>query len=361
MNKILSYVGFLSKDQALDFCKKVFMKMNLSEKDAKIVADHLVTASLRGVDSHGLARVLPYVRGLEQGFTNPRPKIRVLRETASVALIDGDKALGQIAGFKATNLAIKKAMDTGVGVISVKNIGHVGMLAYYGLRISEKNLIGVIFTSGPPRVAPWGGRKRLLGTNPICFSFPSENGKPIVLDISTSVVASFKVMLMAKRGEKVPKGWILDKDGNPTDDPKDYVDGGALMPLGGHKGYGLAVAVEILASILSGAPHTIHIESRPGIGQGGLFVEAIQIESFRPYREYIKDLREFTSLIKSCPLANGFNEILLPGELEERIYEKRIREGIPIDESIWADLKAVSEKLGIDLPRLSHKNTFDKT
>jgi LDH2 family malate/lactate/ureidoglycolate dehydrogenase len=350
----MEYIGFILKDDAFNFCKNVFMKMGLSEENAKIVSDHLVIASLRGVDSHGLTRILPYVIGLEKGIVNPNPKIKILKEKESIVLMDGDNALGQIPAFKAMNIVIEKAIKTGIGIASLKNIGHVGMLAYYGLKISEKNLIGMICTSGPSRVVPWGGKKRLLGTNPICFSFPFKNGKAIILDIATSIVASFKIKLMAERGEKVPLGMILDKNGNPTTNPKDYINGGALMPFGEYKGYGLAIAVEILSSLLSGAPHTIHIADSPA-AQGGLFIEAININAFRPYEEYIKDLEEIVNLIKSCPLLNGFNEILLPGELEERIYEKRIKEGIPIHESTWKEFKIVSEKLKIDLPKIIMK------
>lgn len=348
----MEYIGFISKNDAFDFCKNVFMKMNFSKENAEIISDHLVTASLRGVDSHGLTRILPYVIGLEKGIVNPNPKIKILKEKGSIVLIDGNNALGQIPAIKATNIAIEKAMKTGVGIASVKNIGHVGMLAYYGLKISERKFSGIICTSGPSRVVPWGGRKRLLGTNPICFSFPFKNGKNIILDIATSITASFKIKLMAQRGESVPIGLILDKNGNPTTNPKDFIKGGALMPFGEYKGYGLAIAVEILSSLLSSAPHTIHILDSPA-AQGGLFIEAINIEAFRPYEEYIKDLEEITNLIKSCPLLNGFNEILLPGELEERIYKKRMKEGIPIHESTWEEFKKVSEKLKIELPKIS--------
>ncbi|MEM2083889.1 MAG: Ldh family oxidoreductase, partial [Nitrososphaerota archaeon] len=152
-------------------------------------------------------------------------------------------------------------------------------------------------------------------------------------------------------GESVPIGMILDKNGKPTTNPKDYINGGALLPFGEYKGYGLAIAIEILSSLLSGAPHTIHIADSPA-AQGGLFIEAINIEAFRPYEEYIKDLEEIVNLIKSCPLLNGFNEILLPGELEYRTYKKRIEEGIPMHEDTWKEFKIVSEKLKIDLPKL---------
>jgi len=344
------YVGRVSAEALFTFCVDAFCSVGILKQDAEIVAENLVSANLRGVESHGVIRAPYYVTGIQKGLTNPKPNMRVVRETANTAIIDGDNGLGQIAGMKATELAIKKAKTNGVGIVGVKNTNHVGMLANYVIKIVKQGLIGFTFTNGPPSMAPWGGSNKLLGTNPLCIGFPIDEKNSIILDMATSTVAAGKIASYATRGRKIPPGWALDKYGKSTTDPQEALKG-TLTPLGGYKGYGLALAIDILAGILTGDTVSYYVRSG-WEAQGGFLTEAIDVTAFRADEEYKKDVLDYIRLIKSCPLAEGAKEILLPGELESREYEKRFREGIPLDTMTWNALQKLSKDLHVRLPTL---------
>ncbi len=346
------FVGRISAEDLYNFCFDSFSKVGVSRKGAKIVSDHLVVADLRGVDSHGaLFRMPRYLSEIEKGLINPKPKIKLVKETASTALMDGDNCLGQVAAMKATELAIKKAKATGVGIIGATNINHVGSLAYYMLKVVSQALIGFALTVTDPTVAPWGGRKRIFGTNPLSISFPIDEKTSIILDMATSASSEGKIAVAAARNEKIPRGVALDKNGGETTGPKAYFDGGALLPFGGYKGYGLSLSVEILAGVLIG-PRGMHI--RPSwASQGGFLIEVIGINRFKPHEKYKEEMLNLKKSIKSCPLAEGFKEILLPGERASREHRRRLKEGIPVDEESWDSLKKISGDLGIKLPALT--------
>jgi LDH2 family malate/lactate/ureidoglycolate dehydrogenase len=352
--QLSGYIGKILAKDLFSFCVDLFSKVGVPRKDAEVVSEHLVLANLRGVDSHGaLVRVPRYLPDIQSGQINLSPNVKLVKETVSTGLMDGDNGLGQVVAMKATELAIEKAETTGVGIVGAKNISHAGMLARYTLKVVERGLFGLACTNAPPFVVPWGGARPIFGANPICIGFPLEKEKSIVLDMATSSVSAGKIVVMAAKGEKMPEGWALDKHGKPTTDPKAFLDGGMLLPFGGYKGYGLSLSVEAIAGVLIGAPFSIHI--RPGWAtQGGFIVEALKIDAFRPYEEYTKDMLEFESLIESCPLAEGSKEILLPGVLENREYERRSKDGIPVDEESWKALKKVSDDLVIRLPDLIH-------
>ncbi|MEM4177662.1 MAG: Ldh family oxidoreductase [Nitrososphaeria archaeon] len=345
-------IGKVFSKELYEFCVILFEKAGLPKEDAEIVSDHLVTANLRGVDSHGVfVRVPHYLAAIKQGLINPKPNVRIVKESPSVCLIDGDNGFGPMVAMKATELAIKKAKSNGVSVVGVKNTSHVGMLARYTLKIVEEKLIGFAATSSPPIVVPWGGAKPVFGTNPFTIGFPIDEKTSIIVDMATSTVAAGKIAVYASKGEKIPSDWALDKYGKPTTDPKAFFDGGMLLPFGGYKGYSLCLSVEILAGILVGAPFSFHIP-KGWATQGGFVVEAINIEHFRPYEEYKKDVLELVQIIKSVPLAEGFNEILLPGEPEHREYLRRLQEGIPVYEDVWENVKRVAEEYNVPLPKL---------
>jgi len=238
-----------------------------------------------------------------------------------------------------------------MAAVGVKNLNHVGMLSYYGSELAGQELIAKIFANGLPRVAPWGGRKRLLGTNPICLAFPAKGRDPLLIDASTAITAAFKIALAAKAGRPIPKGLAVASDGTPTTDPNAALQG-ALLPMAEHKGYGLGVSVEILSSILTGSEYSVHIKPIP-YTQGGLYIEVTSIGLFRDPDEYYRDLADFIQLIKESPLAEGFDAIYLPGEPEMREKKLRLVQGIPVPDSIWTDLVRLATKLSLSSPLLA--------
>lgn len=330
-----------------EFTRSAFTKVGVRAAHAEIVAHHLVQANLRGVDSHGVARIPYYIRGIRLQEVNTNPKIRTVIDRKATALVDGDFALGQVVGKYATELAIKKATEFGIGVVGVRRTSHVGMLAYYGMMIADRKMIGQVYTNSPPFMAAWGGKKPILGTNPICITFPRNGRGPIVLDMATSESAAFKIMSAVSRGESIPEGWALDKNGNPTRNPSEALDG-ALLPFGGYKGYGLAVAVELFSSVLMGAEWSRKVKMAFHT-EGGQYVQALDVSHFRPFEEYLRDLEEVVNDIKTSGRGEAKDEIYLPGEKEAITSAERSVHGIPIDDNLKKELTKVSEELIIPL------------
>ena len=337
-NKVLA-------EHAQDFCIKCFEKIGVPKEDAENIADNLILANLRGVDSHGIMRVPYYIQGIRKGFVQPKSDVRVVKESSNIALLDGGNGLGIPAATKATGLAIDKAKSTGIGVVGVKKLGHVGMLAYYIKKVIGHGFIGFACANSPAVMIPWGGRENIFGTNPMCIGFPVEGKKSIVLDMATSGIARFKIRVAALRGENIPEGVALDKQGKPTTDPNKALEGFTL-PFGEYKGYGLALAIEVLSSALLGALQSKDIELHAST-QGGFLISAVDISKFRDYEEYAKDVLHIISNVKSCSLAEGFTEVLIPGEIEEREAEKRIRDGIQIEDATWKELLNLAKELDI--------------
>jgi len=338
----------LSARQAQDFCVECFEKFGVPKADAENVADNLVMANIRGVDSHGIMRIPYYIEGIRKGLVQASSDIRVVEESANTILLDGGNGLGIPVATRATSLAIDKAKSTGVGMAGVRNLGHVGMLAYYMKRVVAEGFIGFSCVNAPAVVIPWGGKERMFGTNPMSVGFPIDKGKSMILDMATSGIAAFKIRVAARRGKAIPEGVALDKHGKPTTDPNEALEG-FLLPFGGYKGYGLTLAIEILSTALLGGRQSKYMERHPST-QGGFFIAVIGIAGFRDYEEYKKDVLQLINNVKSCPLADGFTEILISGEIEDREAEKRIKDGIPIEEATWQELKKVAEELNVKLP-----------
>jgi len=335
----------VSAKQAKDFCAECFEKFSVSKEDAENIADNLVLANLRGVDSHGIIRIPYYIEGIRKDFVRPKSDIRVVEESSSITLLDGGKGLGIPIATKATDLAIDKAKSTGVGVVGVRSLGHVGMLAYYMKKVIGHGFIGFACVNAPAVMMPWGGKENMFGTNPMCVGFPMDEGSSMILDMATSGIARFKIMVAARRGKEIPEGVALDKHGKPTTDAKEALEG-FLLPFGGYKGYGLVLAIETLTSALLGALQSKYIEVHPST-QGGFFITVIDIRRFRDYEEYKKDVLHLIGNVKSCPLADGFTEILIPGEIEDREAEKRMSDGIPVEEATWQELIKLAKELNI--------------
>jgi LDH2 family malate/lactate/ureidoglycolate dehydrogenase len=236
--------------------------------------------------------------------------------------------------------------------VGARNLNHVGMLGHYALKAVGQGLFAMVCANSCSVVAPLGGKKPLLGTNPLCVGFPVDEKTSVILDMATSAVSAGKTAVASAKGERIPLGSLLDEQGRPTTDPKALLEGGMLLPFGGYKGYGLSLSIEALAGILIGAPYSVHIKLGWAT-QGGFIVQVLDISAFRPYEEYKRDMLDLVKLVRSCPLAEGVDEILLPGELESREYEKRSREGVPVYRDPWDGLRRISKDLGVELPVLT--------
>jgi L-2-hydroxycarboxylate dehydrogenase (NAD+) len=345
-----------------DFSAAVFMHFGISAQDAAQAADVLASSDLRGIDSHGVARLHTYFEMLELGRINPSPNIRIVREKHSVATIDGDNGLGLVVGPKANAIAMDKAEQHGSGWVSVCNTNHFGIAGYYPLQALKRDLIGWAMTNTTKLVAPLWGAERMLGTNPIAIAFPGYKEPPIVIDLATSAVAYGKIEIALRKKESVPKGWIVDRHGRDTTNPQNMIDGGAQLPLGsekelgGHKGYALAAMVDILCCVLSGAnwgpfapPFALRQEiPERSVGKGiGHFFGAMQIDGFIDKDEFKKQIDEWIRVFRNTKPAPGRSGPLIPGDPEREAEAIRSKEGIPLLKPVVDDLLEISKKTGI--------------
>lgn len=343
-----------------DFCTQVFTKMGCSQADAKLATDVLLKADLRGIDSHGVARLSGYVRLWEAKRINATPNIRIVHETPSTATIDGNGGLGLVVAPFAMQIAIEKAKNVGSGWVSIKNSNHFGIAAYHALMAVEYNMIGIGMTNASPLVAPTNSTERLLGTNPMCFAIPGGKYAPVVSDLATSAAANGKLEIAQRLNKPIPQGWVQTKEGNPSTDPNELKKGGALLPLGsmeevGHKGYALASVVDIFSGVLSGANYGPWVppfvsflplaDDMPGEGIGH-FLGAMRVDGFRPIEDYNNNIENWIERFKSSP-AVGEQKVLIPGEPEVFEQEKRLQQGIPLTDAVIKDLEELGNKLGI--------------
>ncbi|MEM2885759.1 MAG: Ldh family oxidoreductase [Thermoproteota archaeon] len=328
---------------------QVFKKLGAPDWNADLVAKLLVKANLAGHDSHGIIRVPSYVERIRMKALDPRAGIRVAKDGGATLVVDGCWGFGQVAAWMAMERTVVNAGKSGACLTAVFNCNHVGRLADYSSIPLESSMIGFAMCNGPARVAPFGGAERLFNPSPLSVAIPALEEKPIVLDISTSVVAEGKLMVKRKRHEKVPEGWIVDKDGRATVDVEDYFEGGSILPLGGtvgYKGFGMALAIDALAGILTGTGSA----SSPDFKNGnGLILGAIDVSFFRDADGFKRDVDALIRRIRSSRKAPGFGEILIPGEPEAREEAKRMRDGIYVEEETWNDLLEVGTGLGIDV------------
>ena len=335
------------------FCIRLLIEVGLPKKDAIITTEAILFANLRGVDSHGIIRLPAYIERLKAGGTNPRPKLKVIRKTPSLAIVDGNNGLGQVVGNYASLIAIEKAQSRGISFVGVKRSNHFGAASYYSIKISEKNMIGIVMSNTPPNTAAWGGSGKVIGNNPLSIAIPYKQNKTVVLDISMSRVAGGKVLLAAKNKKKIPQGWIIDKSGKNTNDPNALLNGGALLPFGEHKGYGLAFMIEILTGVLSGAGMLNQIPpwNSPAntLKNNGFCFIAIDIRQMMSITEFKNRLDWVIKQLKKSPLTEGSEGIFVPGEKEWQIEEKRKKSGIPISTEVWKNLKSISDSYKIYL------------
>jgi uncharacterized oxidoreductase len=335
-------------DQLVKVGAKILSAAGAPLEEATLVSEFLVKANLVGHDSHGIIRIIQYVREIEEGVIKLGAKIEIVKETNSLAIINGNWGFGQVIAKKAMEKAIEKARENAVSVACAFNCNHIGRLADYTLMASKNDMIGIAMVNAPRSVAPFGGKERMLATDPISFAFPANMEFPFVVDVATSVVAEGKIRVMLHRGEKIPLGWIIDKDGNPSSNPEDYYNGGAILPLGGddagHKGFGLGLAIEALCGVLAGAG-CAYMETKRG---NGVFFEVININEFMPVEEFKNKVTDLLKAMKSSKPRPGFKEVIIPGEPEYLTERLRLEKGIQIPERTWEEIRSIAEKFGLD-------------
>ena len=337
-----------------DFTTQVLQKFNVPREDAVITAQSLVKADMRGIESHGVARLKRYTDGLKNGVVKTHPNIRTIRETPITALVDGDLGLGQVVSYKAMNLAIEKAKSNYIGLVGVRNSNHFGIAGFYGLMALEHDLIGLAMTNTRPLVTITYSKQKITGTNAICIAVPTSH-KGFVLDMATSVAATGKLEVAKRLSKKVPLGWGIDREGNPTDDPNAIMQG-ALLPLGGlgedlggHKGYGLAAVIDIFSGILVGGNWSAQVGDTqgPDPAKVGHFFGAINPEAFMPLSSFKSQMDQFVSSLKSADRLPECEEIYVAGEKSAYTEEVRKKIGIAIDNKTMETLKQLSTETGV--------------
>ncbi|NLG50517.1 MAG: Ldh family oxidoreductase [Chloroflexi bacterium] len=337
------------------FTAEIFTRAGLKPEDAQTEAEVLVWANLRGIDSHGVLRVPQYLRNIDRGGMNPRAEIRVEKETAATALVEGDHAFGPVVTKFAMNIAISKAAEVGIGWVVIRNTTHQGAMGYYTMMAADRDMAGLAFVCNPPNMAPYGAKAAGLHNSPISIAVPGNKHRPLVLDMATSVAAMGKISLAIDKGTPIPQGWALDKDGQPTTDPRLAA---ILLPFGGYKASHLALMFECLSSLMVCnpllEPTLLHQEPvRPGTQNS--VVAAINIGLFTDIETYKQHIDALVEGLKGLPKADGFDEILVPGEFEDRVCEERLALGIPLPPGTVDNLREAAARFGIPLPPALHE------
>ena len=343
------------------FTFEIFQKIGCPEDQARQATDALLSADLRGIDSHGVARLSGYVRLWEAKRINARPDIRIVHESPSTAVVDGDSGLGLVIAPKAMDIAIEKAKQCGTGWVAVKNSNHFGIAAYHAMKALQHDMIGMAMTNASPLVAPTYSVERLLGTNPICVAIPADLQPPFVADFATTTAANGKLEILQRKNKEAPLGWIQDKNGHPSTNPNELKAGGALVPLGSdpehgsHKGFCLGAWVDIFSAVLSGAnygpwvpPFVSFLAPPPDpVGEGiGHFLGAMRVDAFRPAREFKSHMDKWISRFREAKPIGGYERVTIPGDPERVFQEQRMKKGIPLNPKVVEDLRELGKKLG---------------
>jgi ureidoglycolate dehydrogenase (NAD+) len=332
------------------FVAAIFEEAEFKPADAATEARVLVWANLRGVDSHGVLRVSQYLANIRRGGMNPRANVHIERETPATVLIEADCAFGPVVTSYAMELAIAKAQEVGIGWALIRNTTHQGCMAYYPLMAVEQNLAGLAFVCNPPNMAPYGARAAGVHNSPLAIAVPAGEHEPLVLDMATSMAAFGKVNLAQDKGIAIPEGWALDAEGNPTTDAN---KARILLPFGGYKASSLALMFETLSSVMAGNPlltPTLLGGDKPRPGAQNSVVAAIDIAAFTDVAAYKVEIDRLISGIKGLPTAEGFTEVLVPGEIENRVRAERLANGIPLPDGTVANLRQAAAEMGVPLP-----------
>ncbi len=354
----------MTANQLRTFTEQIFIAIGCSETDAHLAADVLVSADLRGVDSHGVARLPGYVRLYDLGRINPQPQMRIVHETPSTAVVDGDRGLGLVVGPWAMQVAIDKARIAGTGWVAVRNSNHFGIAGYHALLATEHDMIGQAMTHAAPLVAPTFSLDKLLGTNPIAVAIPAATEPTFLADFASTAVAYGKLEILQRKGQDIAAGWAQDAEGKPTHDANAIKNGGALLPLGtdrehgSHKGYGLGAIVDIFSGVLSGANYGPWVppfatagfmKSDEGVGIGtGHFFGAMRIDAFRPADEFKNHMDTWIQRFRQAKAIEG-KQVLIPGDPERMMEAERLANGIPVVEPVVKSLEELGERFGLKL------------
>lgn len=354
-----------SYQQLYHYTKSVFNSIGCNEKDSVIATEVLLSADLRGIDSHGIARLIGYVRLWESSRVNATPDIAITHETPSTAVIDGDAGLGLVVAPYAMKVAIEKARNVGTGWVSVGNSNHFGIAGYHAMLALEEDMIGIAMTNASALVAPTYSTERMLGTNPIAVAIPAGNQPPFVADMATTTAANGKLEILQRKNENAPEGWIQDKNGKSSTDAHALKSGGSLLPLGSdrehgsHKGYALGSIVDIFSAVLSGGsygpwapPFPAYVpmpENMPGKGLGHFF-GAMRIDAFRKADEFKAHMDNWITRFRNAQPVDPLQSVLIPGDPERATEQMRRQNGIPLVQSVVDDLRKLSEKLNLDHP-----------
>jgi LDH2 family malate/lactate/ureidoglycolate dehydrogenase len=330
---------------------EIFSAVGASNENAETVAHSLVEANLLGHDSHGVIRIIEYVKQVRSGALNPLGHPEIVHETPTTVRVDGNRGFGQIVAGRTMDHLVAKARDNYTSAGTIFNCGHVGMVGAYPAMAASQGMIGFAMVNGggnTPRVAPFGGKVALFGTNPMAAAIPGTES-PLVIDFSTSVAASGKIRVSRDTGTPLPEGWIIDREGKPSTNPKDYYDGGMLLPAAGHKGHGLSILVEIMAGLLSGAG-VMAVSDTGYQGGNGCFFMVINVEAFRPQEQFVAEVGKLSQTVREVPPAAGVGKVLMPGDQEILTRDKRQSAGVEVPEQTWRGIVDVAEELSIHLP-----------
>lgn len=353
-----------SYQQLFEFAKSVFQKIGCSPEHAGTAAKTLLSADLRGIDSHGIARLSGYVRLWEVKRVNATPDIKIIHETPSTAVVDGDSGLGLVVAPFAMQVAIEKAKQAGTGWVSVQNSNHFGIAGYHAMMALEHDMIGMAMTNASPLVAPTFSIDKMLGTNPISVAAPAGKEPAFVADLATTTAANGKLEILQRKNADTPMGWVQDAEGNPSTDANILKKGGALLPLGGdrehgsHKGYALGAIVDIFSALLSGANYAPWVPPFPAYvpmpaqqpGKGiGHFLGAMRIDAFRPAEDFKKDMDHWIQGFRKCRTIPGEEKVLVPGDPEREFEADRSKNGIPLLDAFVDDLEKLAERLSVTL------------
>ncbi len=352
----------LPYNQLKQFAIDIFLKINCSKTEATLAAEVLLNADLRGIDSHGLARLSGYVRLWEAKRINSTPNVQVVHETPSTAVVDGDGGLGLVVAPKAMQIAIEKAKNVGTGWVAVKNSNHFGIAGHHAMMALEHDMIGMAMTNASPLVAPTFSVERLLGTNPICVAIPAGDQPPFIADFATTTAANGKLEILQRKNQDAPEGWIQKKDGSVSTNANELKDGGALVPLGSdrehgsHKGFCLGAWVDIFSAVLSGAnygpwvPPFVSFLAPPAdpVGEGiGHFFGAMRVDAFRPTKDFKQHMDNWITRFRAAKTIEGQDHLIIPGDPERESEKERRKNGLPLNDKVVEDLRELGKKLNI--------------
>jgi LDH2 family malate/lactate/ureidoglycolate dehydrogenase len=339
----------IDAERLIQFATAVYESAGMPSEDARLIADTLVQADLWGHQSHGVLRLGWYLDRLRNKVMRPTPQIEQLIDAGAMGLVDGHDSVGQVVTMHATQQAIRRAKEHGVGVVGVRNSNHFGTCMYYTLTGAREDCVMLLTSNGGPAMAPWGGRKKIIGTNPWSVAAPAGKHPPLVMDMANTGVARGKIYLARNKRLPIPLGWAINAAGEPTTDPQEAIDG-IILPMAEHKGYAIAVIVDLLSGVLTGSGFLSAVHSPYKTAEKsncGHFMIAIDVKVLQPLAEFHARMEAFIAQIKSVPLAKGFDEIFYPGEMEARNDLRNRKEGLQLAADTIADLRRIAADTGL--------------